>query len=350
MPYLHQPKPAVSNNSIDLIRVVAIILVIVLHAAAFPYNTPEKVTSEATINWWSIGATGIMGAPLFVMVTGALLLTKQKADEHIQVLFKKRLIRIGVPMIFWSIFYFGWAIYFDKEVLSTNDILQKIFFTGTYYHLWFLYLLIALYLLTPILRLATKKLNNKKIIMVTLLCFALSVLSQVNSVLWLLAPSGWVGFYLLGSSLREVKFKRRWLLESFVILGIIIEVIVAYMFETNSINKPGFTLNNPFSINLIISSVALFLLLIAIPQNKINNGHDHINWTIRWISQNTLPIYLIHIAVLETLELMLITCNVSINHSSPFLFVLPLAFATFLLSTFIIYTLKKVPYFKRIMG
>ncbi len=345
-----QPKSTVSNNSIDLTRVVAIIVVIILHAAAFPYNTPEKVTLEVIVNWWSIGAVGLMGVPLFVMVTGALLLTPQKANEPIRVFFKKRFTRIGLPMIFWSIFYFCWAIFVDKKVLSTTDVLQKIFFTGTYYHLWFLYLLIALYLLTPLLRLAIKKLGKTKMIALTLLLFVLTVLSQVVSVLWMLVFAGWVGFYLLGSFLRDVKLKRSWLLLACVILGVVVAIVNAYLIEANMVDGQGFSLNNSFSVNLIVSSAALFLFLIAVPSNKINSRHQHVNWTVRWISQNTLPIYLIHIAVLEALEMALVACNISVNSSNPALFVLPLAFITFLLSAAIIYSLKKVPYIKKIMG
>jgi len=344
-----QPNPTVSNNSIDLIRVVAITVVIILHTSAFPYNTPEKLTLEVITNWWSIGAIGLIGVPLFIMVTGALLLTPQKADEPIRVFFKKRFTRIGLPMIFWSIFYFGWAIYVDKEALSATDILQKIFFSGTFYHMWFLYLLIALYLLTPVLRLVLKNLDKKKIVTLILFCFALNIVSQVNSAISIFAFAGWVGFYLLGSLLREVKFKRSWLLLSCAASGIIIAIVGAYLIEANIVTT-AVSLNNSLSCNLIFSSAALFLLLIAIPPTRINGQHDHVNWSVHWVSQNTLPIYLIHIAVLETIELVLVTFNVSLTSINPVLFILPLAFATFLFSAAIIYPLKKVFILKKIMG
>jgi surface polysaccharide O-acyltransferase-like enzyme len=85
------------------------------------------------------------------MLTGALLLQPSKADEPIRLFFKKRLSRIGVPFLFWAATYFVWSFWVNGKPLNTANVAQTIL-TGPYYQFWFLYLLLGLYLLTPVLR------------------------------------------------------------------------------------------------------------------------------------------------------------------------------------------------------
>ena len=67
---------------VDLIRTVAIILVILLHASIEPNPTLDFMSPQGVQLWWasnvynSIARTAV---PLFVMLTGALLLQPNKA-------------------------------------------------------------------------------------------------------------------------------------------------------------------------------------------------------------------------------------------------------------------------------
>lgn len=47
------------------------------------------------------------GVPVFVMVSGALLLDTSK-QEGILTFYKKRLSKIFIPIIFWTAFYLFW--------------------------------------------------------------------------------------------------------------------------------------------------------------------------------------------------------------------------------------------------
>src|SRR5450756_1517432 len=98
---LKEPELYPKNEGIalpvDLIRTVAIILVILLHAAIEPNPNLNIMSPEGVQLWWtsnvydSIARTAV---PLFVMLTGALLLQPSKADEPLRVFFKKRWNRI----------------------------------------------------------------------------------------------------------------------------------------------------------------------------------------------------------------------------------------------------------------
>jgi surface polysaccharide O-acyltransferase-like enzyme len=103
------------------------------------------------------------------------------------------------------------------------------------------------------------------------------------------------------------------------------------------------------SFNMIIASAALFLILISIPVTRIQNLNNRtIHRLIEWIGQNTLPIYLVHIIVLESLQLGLLgfmpyTYNLLID-------VPLLTFLTLVLTASIVYPLKKIPYLTNLIG
>jgi surface polysaccharide O-acyltransferase-like enzyme len=84
-------KSAVSLLPVDLIRTFAIVLVILLHASI--EQVPAIVTgvnSDVVVQWWSVNIYDSLArpcVPLFVMLSGALLLQPSKVDESLRVLF-----------------------------------------------------------------------------------------------------------------------------------------------------------------------------------------------------------------------------------------------------------------------
>ena len=102
-----------------------------------------------------------LGVPLFLMLSGALLLQPSKADEPIRVFLKKRLARIGIAFVFWAAIYFVWSYYVDYAPLTVYSIIQSLLEHGPYYQFWFIYLIMGLYLITPILRVVVKNADRK---------------------------------------------------------------------------------------------------------------------------------------------------------------------------------------------
>jgi surface polysaccharide O-acyltransferase-like enzyme len=111
---------------VDLIRAIAITLVILLHASTEGYPVPVNPLSPESVNlWWTVNiydSFGRFGVPLFVMLSGVTLLDKSKVAEPMGVFFKKRLIRIGLPFITWSSVYFAWRFIVNQETFSSKAI------------------------------------------------------------------------------------------------------------------------------------------------------------------------------------------------------------------------------------
>ena len=355
-----QPLPPRTDAAfpVDLIRTVAIVLVIFLHAAAFPYPIPTDITPEVTGNWWTVnvyGAIGRLGVPLFVMLSGALLLDSSKADEPLGVFFKKRFNRIGLPMFFWSIAYFAWDFHVHYKPLTIDNILQGTL-SGAYVHLWFLYLLVGLYLVTPVLRVLVKHLDSKRFKYLLTLWFVgtvtvpfINTFGSINFNPVFFVFSGWIGIFLLGTFLQNVKVNRRLLILG-AVLGLAGAVIGAY-FAAAFVGERVITFfHESLSFNMIVASVSIFLLLTAIPSSKVQSRYGKVNRLLCWISQNTLPIYLFHIMVLESLEIGFLGLTLNRNILAPIIEVPLITILTLILTCLIIYPLNKIPIVKRVIG
>jgi surface polysaccharide O-acyltransferase-like enzyme len=354
-----QTRPNQGNTSVEIIRVTAIILVVFLHATSFPYSIPGDITPQIVSNWWTVniyGGIGPIGLPLFVMLSGFLLLDNKKVNEPLGVFFKKRFTRIGLPMIFWTIFYLAYNIYVWGHQFTSKDILQGAL-GGTYYHLWFLYMLIGLYLVTPILRVVVSHIEWQKFKYLIVLWFIGTISTPLiltfgaisfNPLMFVF--SGWIGYFLLGSFLKEVKIKWKWPLVLGATFGILFSILGTYEVTFTYGEKYTSFFHDSLSFNFIIASVALFLLLISIPPSKIQSSHNIINRLIRWISQNTLPIYLVHIIVFEALTYGFLGFELSTKTVNPIVGIPLLAFLTFTITAAIVYPLKKVPYVKKLLG
>jgi surface polysaccharide O-acyltransferase-like enzyme len=139
---------------IDYLRVIATIAVIVTHVSSgFLHETNFEFT-----NWWiGLFSAGSMRfcVPIFVMISGVLLLPKQYALKvHLQ----KRFQRILLPFLFWSIIYI--LIDLILPILKGEPIIiidsLKHFFYGLIFgvrgHLWYIYMILGLYLFIPFIQ------------------------------------------------------------------------------------------------------------------------------------------------------------------------------------------------------
>lgn len=130
---------------LDILRVTAAAAVVWLHVSA------EIVASRivaADLGWWTANladAATRWCVPLFVMASGALLLS-QRAHEDPLRFYRRRLNRILVPTLFWTAVYA--ALRLTKGEAATA-VLGSVAEGRPFTHLWYLYMVLGLYLITP---------------------------------------------------------------------------------------------------------------------------------------------------------------------------------------------------------
>ena len=88
---------------VDLLRLVAIFMVIAIHCAD-PFNVSPEARSNPDYNFWGsfYGSMFRSCVPLFVMITGLLLLPVKTDTSKF---YSKRLLRVLVPFLVWSVIY-----------------------------------------------------------------------------------------------------------------------------------------------------------------------------------------------------------------------------------------------------
>lgn len=345
-----------ANYHVDLIRAAAMFLVILQHAAIEPHPLATQIDQAEIIRWWSVTIYNSIAqscVPLFVMLSGALLLQRQKI-EPLGTFFKKRVNRIALPFLFWTIIYFTWRQFVHGETLTVDTILRGLE-TGPYYHFWFIYMLVGLYLITPMLRIfiahAERKLIKYTIILwltgTTTIAFLWFIDHGISASLFLLL--GWPGYYILGMYLREVKTKPVYLYIA-IFIGLTCTIMGTYY---TSLLVGGERIEfflDALRINVILTSAALFLLLQKISPERLRNRFPRLDWLIHKIGQNTLPIYLLHIIVIETLQGGSLGFAISLNTLNPVYEIPLLAASTLLVSLGIVLILKKIPVINRVIG
>lgn len=151
----HRPAPYTHMAYADGMRVVAVLTIIALHSSAQGVIQYNAISQN---NWWvcnSIDSLSRWAVPIFIMLSGALLLDPSK-QESWSIFYKKRAKRILAPFIIWVSFYFFWTVYFYGEPVDKEFILKALFNGLMYNHLYFLFIIIGLYLVTPFFRIFVK--------------------------------------------------------------------------------------------------------------------------------------------------------------------------------------------------
>ncbi len=133
---------------VDFVRATAIFLVVLLHSAA-PWVYRYGLISDFD---WQVGniidsATRV-AVPLFFMTTGYLLVSK---PISLKTYFNNRVRRIAIPWLAWSIIYLLYKSLRSGVPTTISEGLLELANGDVYFHFWFLYALIGLYLFIPVI-------------------------------------------------------------------------------------------------------------------------------------------------------------------------------------------------------
>jgi surface polysaccharide O-acyltransferase-like enzyme len=277
--------------------------------------------------------------PIFFMITGFLLLHK---EETILDFYKKRMARIIVPLIFYSL------IYLHQKRIPVSDYLSCIWEGPVEYHLWYVYNLIGIYLFLPFFKKIFLGSNLFEKIIYACLWFLLNVLCQslhdyfhtkIGFIVMFNFPMfiGYMGYVFLGGMLRGFPCRKTspWLI--FFLVCSAASMYSTYTFSFKN-GKPEATFMSPSSLFVFFATISLFFSLKDL---KILNYR-----LIRCISGCTYGIYLIHILVLTILS----KYNLSVSTGSAWITVPVITVICFLLSFCFVFLLKKIKWISIVAG
>ena len=333
---------------LDNTRVLAIFAVIILH-------TTSGILSQSAMgsgDWWIGNIYDSLVrwcVPVFVMISGALLLDPQK-KETLQVFYSKRLSRILVPLLFWSAFFMLWTVLkgmIKGDVPSSLDLLAQLLSGRPYFHMWFLYMLLGLYVFTPFLRTIVANSTRQEIMLLVVITFFMAILNYMAAKLfdnyskiflnWFLY---YLPFFFLGYLIRTQEHPISRPLLWTVFFSSTLFTALGYFITSRWYGlELGAYFYGYLSVTVIPMSISIMYLCKTLDKPLLSAGF------VRSMAVLTLGIYLIHPIILEILEYMGFG-PLAINPAISIPFIALFAFCMSFIGAWVI---SNIPYLKRII-
>lgn len=297
------------DPSYDYLRVIATFGVIVIHVCAMEWRKLDVFSYEWTvIN--GIDAAVKFSVPIFFMISGRFMLDSSKNNSIQKIISKCKSLLIA--FLFWTSIYFLLNMF---RVLRSGDSLVANykwitieFFTGEY-HMWFIYAILGLYLVTPLVQLIVADKKSTQYFLILFFAFGviLPVVEMLPSVGILVKnideeitftfATGYVGYYVLGYYLYKWPLTKK--VSRYIYIGAIISLIYSVLittFVSRNKNQADEDFVSYLSFNVAIISIAIYTFINHFYATKNENI------CILRISKSSFGIYLIHPLILWLFE------------------------------------------------
>jgi len=325
-------------------RFLAAIAVIFVHISQGVMKISDGIGS---MQWWVANiyqALTYWGVPVFVMISGALLLNPSREYVNSKEFYNKRVKRLLPPLIFWSIVYILWS-FLKAKVTHTSygisDIVNQLIMGTPYYHLWYVYMVFGLYLITPYLRKVIKYSTKEELFVIVGLVMFLSIVSvysnggSIETVIFLQKFPYYIGYFVLGYLIMKYSYCVPTIVHVlFFMLSVLATIIGAAIVES------PYMMYNNFSPTMIITAVSLMFIIKSL-HKKIP-----IKKEIREkLASFSLGAYLIHPLILSVIKKF---NYFDIDLKSYSFFAIPFfVFIIVVISILIAYIMSKIPYLRR---
>lgn len=244
----------------------------------------------------------------FVHWTGAFLLTNEKNSNY-KYFYRKSFFKIGIPVIIFTVLYIAYEIFLKlwhniDDWKSCISIIKSLIVGRPFYHMWYVYMLIGIYILIPVLIIFKGTVTEKtfcKIAWLFLLFGNLSIWTGTYLLQWDIGRSFcYLGYVMVGYELRrlsEQTGKNNSKGCFFIVIGILLEIVVAYVQYRHTMagiseDAEKYSLIGPANPVITLASIFIFA----------GFSFMHINGNFYKLSSYTFLIYLFHAGILDLIE------------------------------------------------
>ena len=318
------------TNSIDVIRVMACIAVIFIHVSTAPVGSAVNTVSAVTLkNLELLHILMQWSVPVFFMITGFCVMKKEvctysycfsKVLKYVAILFTVGLFYAVLEGIFtektWNI----------KILLNA---VNSVIGGYTWEHMWFVYSIIGVYLVLPVVHSFMKQGRENTIIITALLMVFNNLLPVVGKYMPIgieLPFDGYLVYVCFGSLIAECKIEKKWKFLSF--FAIVVSIVYLFI----NVGKELFVFKHPI---ICFMAMGIFVLI-----SQVNFKANRI---VSEIAKCSWGIYLIHPFFMNiALKMLKIDLLSGMLYIKLFLFALVL----FVISLLTTYILRKIPVVK----
>lgn len=216
------------------LRVVAIAAVVLIHASG-PVVVRDDLRGTPV---WYAAAVFNGGTrwcvPLFIVVSGALLLQPRPMAAGIGGFYRRRMVRLLPALVFWQVAYLVFRVVVRGQSLTVTGVVRDVLTGNVYTAMYFFWLILGLYLVAPFLWRVVDGLPERTwlwlgaglvaaasawLTTMTWLAENFEAVRQGTATVWTLWIP-YVGFFVLGGALARREASRReglWGLAVFVV-------------------------------------------------------------------------------------------------------------------------------------
>lgn len=291
---------------IDFIRMFAILSVIAIHVNAITRDGLIATNKIYYFFFTFLDSLTRAGVPLFLMLTGYFVLSSKK-EESYKLFLKNKMPKLVIPFFIFSLAYYTYRIIDNSVNASILDFFVRFLNNDIYYHLWYMYVIIMIYILIPYTKKLVESLKEKELLRLIIITFILGnlflTIQQFSQRFGFTLFQNFIlpnfiiynNYLLLGYYLNKYEFKNKKIIYILGIISLLLMPIADY-----------FSINNNVRNDLMLTSTGIlpvFYTLMIYYLIKENYHKLNINSRVKGIivnfSQLSLYIYLSHVLIMN---------------------------------------------------
>lgn len=342
----------------DVIRAIAIIFVILIHTTcnyAYELSQGTKVIEFNIL--LILEAVLSIAVVLFFMVSGCFLIRK---ENDINKNHWKKIGKRVFQLLFWTTAYLIFLKYYRNWDIDLGYSLKAMFFNVQVSHMWFLYPLIALYILSPIVSKLYYALSKKQINYLLIVTFLVPLVvktfsqffSFVSIPLFAVGFSEF-GYFLLGKYIYDnksyLKKKIKWYVP---IIMSLMGILLIYVYAKLNITSFGIA-DKPYSdySRFPVAFYCLsFYLMIVLLEDKLTKIPSKIKSFFTITGSNSNGIYLIHMFVIYLVGNIYLGPIGFTSNAGNLVFMILGGLLYFVITWIVVFFIKKIPYINKLIN
>ncbi len=339
---------------VDFMRVSAMFLVVVIHVSGQLTNVWAQIPTSQWVIANIYGGLARVAVPLFFMISGYLLLPR---TETLGSFYSRRIPRIAIPLAAWSLIYLAWFCGGHPGTCTPGLVQNLLLVQGTYYHLWFLYSLLGIYLVLPLLRLMVRPDTDRRLLWYFIGLWLIfqplwTVLQQFWHIYINITPlmaTNFLPYFFLGYLLGEIVLSHRVMVVSAVLFvaGVVATCLGAFLMTRAAGQYNGFFYDF-LSFNVIFASAGAFVLIRRLGETPALAA-PRLQPLMRSVATATFGIYLIHVLIIEILGYGIPFAHINSFMGSPIWSIPLVCVLVFCISYVIVEGLQRIPVVRQII-
>ena len=303
------------ENNFDLLRIMCAIAIVTIHVSGIYLETlgSNKIFGGGEGDYAkhifvleTYNVLSRFAVPCFCMLSGAFIIADKRNVDY-KFFYRKSFKNIGVYTVIFSFIYFAYSMLLRllgiilgiKDVNVLFEPVKDLLLGLPYYHMWYLYMLIGVYLFAPFVIRFKQDIGEKnfsKIVWPFLLAACLSNWTSTYKLNWDIGLSfTYLGYFMIGYEIRKIGRLHKNNMKSVILisLGIITELIVTFLCYKKELEPYNSDFLN------IIASKDPFAPLIMVAALLIFMGFSmlEIKKDFSKLASYTFLIYLVHAGI-----------------------------------------------------